>query len=95
MEAAAHILTKAYDPDTSLFRGTGGWSSANGISALTRVSRDLDTNEFDHLFQNIFVTAQDKNPGFLNKFYDDEGWWALAWLPLKPDNKPSATAKWR
>src|SRR3569833_2813075 len=27
-----------------------------------------------------FVLAQNTSPGFLNKFYDDEGWWALAWV---------------
>lgn len=82
VEAAARMLTSAYDPDTGLFRGTGWWNSANGISALTRVSRDLHTTEFDPLFQNTFVAAQHKNHGFLNEFYDDEGWWALAWLDV-------------
>jgi predicted alpha-1,6-mannanase (GH76 family) len=82
VEAVARTLANEYDSDTGLFRGTGWWNSANGISALTRVGRDLHTSEFDRLFQNTFVAAQHKNPGFLNDFYDDEGWWALAWLDV-------------
>jgi predicted alpha-1,6-mannanase (GH76 family) len=82
VEAAAHTLAMTYDRDTGLFRGTGWWNSANGISALSRVSRDLHTHAFDSIFRNTFVVAQRKSPDFLNEFYDDEGWWALAWLDV-------------
>jgi predicted alpha-1,6-mannanase (GH76 family) len=82
VEAAARTLARTYDPDTGLFRGTGWWNSANGISALTRVSRDLHTTEFDPIFKSTFTAGQHKNPGFLNDFYDDEGWWALAWMDV-------------
>ena len=30
--------------------------------------------------QTPVTAAQKANQGFLNKFYDDEGWWALAWI---------------
>ena len=82
VEVAAHTLTMAYDPDTGLFRGTGWWNSANGISVLSRVSQDLHTHAFDSRFRNTFVAAQRKNSNFLNDYYDDEGWWALAWLDV-------------
>jgi predicted alpha-1,6-mannanase (GH76 family) len=81
-QAVALTLAKTYDPESGLFRGTGWWNSANGISALARVSQDLQTTEFDQLFANTFVAAQRKHPGFLNEFYDDEGWWALGWIDV-------------
>jgi predicted alpha-1,6-mannanase (GH76 family) len=82
VETAAQTLASKYDIETGLFRGTGWWNSANGISALARVGRALNTTRFDSIFQNTFVAAQRKNPHFLNEFYDDEGWWALAWLDV-------------
>jgi predicted alpha-1,6-mannanase (GH76 family) len=79
---AAQELTSSYDPATGLFRGTGWWNSANGITALANASRELKTNEFDSIFTNTFDVAQHHSGGFLNEFYDDEGWWALAWLDV-------------
>ena len=80
--AVARVLVKAYDGDSGLFRGTGWWNSANGITALANASRVLDSREFDAIFKTTFVQAQHKHAGFLNEFYDDEGWWALAWLDV-------------
>jgi predicted alpha-1,6-mannanase (GH76 family) len=76
----ARVLAGTYDKETGLFTGTGWWNSANGISALANASRALGTTEFDPIFSGTFTQAQLKHPGFLNEFYDDEGWWALAWL---------------
>jgi predicted alpha-1,6-mannanase (GH76 family) len=87
VETAAHTLATTYDATTGLFRGTGWWNSANGISALANVSRELHTNEFDTIFQNTFTVAQKKHPAFLNEFYDDEGWWALAWLDVRQTDR--------
>lgn len=78
----AETLEEKYDAKTGLFSGTGWWNSANGISALARVSRVLNTDQFHPVFSNTFTAAQHKNPRFLNEFYDDEGWWALAWLDV-------------
>jgi predicted alpha-1,6-mannanase (GH76 family) len=80
--AAAYVLAESYDSGTGLFRGTGWWNSANGISALVNASRELGTKEFDSILENTFVAAQRKNANFLNEYYDDEGWWALAWLDV-------------
>ena len=82
VESAARLLAGAYDKDSGLFQGTGWWNSANGISALVNASRALHSSEFDPIFENTFTQAQRRNPGFLNEFYDDEGWWALAWLDV-------------
>ncbi len=80
VRTAAQVLLTTYDQSTGLFRGTGWWNSANGVTTLVDASRALGTREFDSVFTNSLMVAQHKFPGFLNEFYDDEGWWALAWI---------------
>ncbi len=82
VRATADTLQAAYNPTTGLFDGTGWWNSANGITALADASRVLHLRSYDATFANTLTAAQHRFPGFLNEFYDDEGWWALAWLDV-------------
>jgi len=96
VNATAEALRSTYNPGTGLFDGTGWWNSANGITALALASRDLHTHDYDVLFENTFRVSQNRFPGFLNDYYDDEGWWALAWLDvysLRHDLRYLATAE--
>ena len=83
--AAVKALLEYYNPTTGLFETTGWWNSANVLTILadfSSLSPSLDSNLLP-LFANIFERAQTPPSGsasFLNDFYDDEGWWALAWL---------------
>jgi predicted alpha-1,6-mannanase (GH76 family) len=67
-------------PLDGLYRTTGWWNSANAITVLVDYARVSKSAEYNTVFANTFTAAQKTNPGFLNKFYDDEGWWALAWI---------------
>lgn len=69
-----------YDPSTGLYRTTGWWNSANAITVLVDYARVSKSTQYNAILENTFHAAQKTNPGFLNKFYDDEGWWALAWV---------------
>jgi predicted alpha-1,6-mannanase (GH76 family) len=71
-------LQQWYDPDTGLWKSTGWWNSANALAILVDYSRVASTQEFTSVLERSF--AQHLHPGFLNEFYDDEGWWALAWI---------------
>lgn len=82
VQTVAQALTATYDPATGLFRGTGWWNSANGITALANAGRTLHTAAYDSIFSNTLIAAQRKFPNFRNEFYDDEGWWALAWIDV-------------
>ena len=78
--AAGTALIALYNHDTGLFNTTGWWNSANAITALAdeaRLTRDRAPRD---LIGNTFTAAPRKFPDFLNTFYDDEGWWALAWI---------------
>jgi predicted alpha-1,6-mannanase (GH76 family) len=74
------VLQKWYNPQTGLYDGTGWWNSANAITVLTDYARATNTKKYNQLLANTLVRAQLKSPGFINDYYDDEGWWALAWI---------------
>ncbi len=69
-----------YDESTGLYRTTGWWNSANSITVLADYAPLAKSPAYDGVFANTFTAAQNKSKGFLNNFYDDEGWWALAWV---------------
>ncbi len=78
--AAAAALLTLYNHDTGLFNTTGWWNSANAITALTDESRLTHDHAVPPVLRNTFTQAPQRFPNFLNEFYDDEGWWALAWI---------------
>lgn len=83
--AAAGIrsLQAWYNPATGLYRTTGWWNSANAITVLARFAEASRSSKYDSVFSNTLTAAQtgaDGAKGFINKYYDDEGWWALAWI---------------
>ena len=80
--AAATALTALYDRDTGLFRTTGWWNSANAVTALANATRVTGDQSFQWIFPATFEHAPKRHAGFLNEFYDDEGWWALAWIDV-------------
>ena len=84
-QAALNALQSWYVPSSGLYRTTGWWNSANAITALANFSRVNHSMQYLPLFANTLHAAQaspDGSPGFLNNYYDDEGWWALAWIDV-------------
>jgi predicted alpha-1,6-mannanase (GH76 family) len=83
--AAIDALEQWYVPASGLYRTTGWWNSANAITALANFSRVNHTQEFLPVFANTLRAAQTSPrgaKGFINHYYDDEGWWALAWIDV-------------
>ncbi len=79
---AIQSLQSWYDDQTGLYRTTGWWNTANIITTLADYSRITGSKEYIPIFQNTLSVAQKTYPGFINRFYDDEGWWALAWIDV-------------
>ncbi len=94
-ESAAGALQRWYVPQTGLYTTTGWWNSANALTALTDFMHTSKSRQYLPVLGNTFAQAQvavpkDRQtgplqkmtgfPGFLNRYYDDEGWWALAWI---------------
>src|SRR6185312_842658 len=84
-KAAVNALQQWYTPESGLYRTTGWWNSANAITALANYSRITRSTKYLPVFSNTLHAAQtgpDGAPGFINNYYDDEGWWALAWIDV-------------
>ncbi len=92
VEAGLGSLQKWYNPKTCLWETTGWWNAANITTALIRYSAVSDSQKYLPLIDQVFehnkdfiLHGKDGKPdvqmkNFLNEYYDDEGWWALAWI---------------
>jgi predicted alpha-1,6-mannanase (GH76 family) len=80
MTVGLKALMAHYDHSKGLWETEGWWNAANSLTVLGDAAT-LDLSKATAgTFQNTFMKAQEKFPLFRNEFYDDEGWWALAWI---------------
>jgi predicted alpha-1,6-mannanase (GH76 family) len=78
---AVIALQDWYDWQTGLWAvpdSPGWWNSANALYALVDYMLLTGTGRYLDVVQNTF--GKNGDGGFLNDFYDDEGWWSLAWI---------------
>lgn len=78
--AGVERLQEWYVPATGLYRTTGWWNSANAVTTLVDFCAATGSGVCAEVVPHTFEKAQETSRGFLNNFYDDEGWWALAWV---------------
>jgi predicted alpha-1,6-mannanase (GH76 family) len=80
--AAAGIrgLQAWYTPETGLWKTTGWWNAANAMTAVIRYMRHAGDPSYSWIIETTFAAAQRRNAGFINRYFDDNGWWALAWV---------------
>jgi len=88
----ADHLQKWYNSETGLWETTSWWNGANALTAIIRFGQITDNVSLIKVVENTFVkTKQFKVPAtekrdawicanYINDYYDDEGWWALAWI---------------
>lgn len=67
-----------YNAENGLWDTTGWWNSANVLTAVIEYMLYSGTSDYLDVVANTFErNVKDK---FLNQYYDDEGWWGLAWV---------------
>ncbi|HWY77621.1 MAG TPA: glycoside hydrolase family 76 protein [Verrucomicrobiae bacterium] len=76
--AAGVSLQRWYNPQTGLWDTAGWWNAANCVDALEDLVVANHTLEYLSIIQNTFDRKSTNK--FLNDYYDDEGWWANAWI---------------
>lgn len=82
-EAARGVRTlqQWYRRDSGLYAAPAGWwNSANAITVLANDARVTGSHAWDSVIANTFTAAQKTRPGFVNDYFDDDSWWALAWI---------------
>lgn len=77
-DGVAAALQQFYNSSNGLFNTTGWWNSANALTALIDYSIATQSSAYAGDIATTFNANQGSS--FLNNYYDDEGWWALAWI---------------
>jgi predicted alpha-1,6-mannanase (GH76 family) len=80
--AAAGIgaLQRWYSPDTGQWETTGWWNAANALTTVIRYIQYTGDQSYLGIIGTTFRAAQVRHARFINTFFDDNGWWALAWV---------------
>jgi predicted alpha-1,6-mannanase (GH76 family) len=78
--AGMSALGRWYEPGTGQWRTTGWWNAANALTAVIRYTHYTGDQSYRGVIETTFAAAQYQHSGFINTFFDDNGWWGLAWL---------------
>jgi predicted alpha-1,6-mannanase (GH76 family) len=79
--AAIVTLQQWYSQSSGLYASpTGWWNAANAITVLGDYEQLTGSAAYDSEIANTFTAAQRLYPKFVNDYFDDDGWWALAWI---------------
>jgi predicted alpha-1,6-mannanase (GH76 family) len=79
-KAAAEALQQWYSPVTGLWQTTGWWNAANALVALIHYMQRTGDRGYLSVVASTHRAAQSAHAGFINHYYDDNGWWALSWI---------------
>jgi predicted alpha-1,6-mannanase (GH76 family) len=77
--AGAAALHRWYSPWTGRWRTTGWWNAANALISVADYTHRTGDRTYAWVINWTFRVARWRHPHFINSFFDDNGWWALAW----------------
>lgn len=91
------LATREYDKEQGILHAGGvilffGWGAVPNLLQVGNVCMHIETNGFvsimtDHKSSVTTATAMPGyQVGFLEKSYDDSGWWAKYWLLVRSDD---------
>lgn len=77
-DASMMVLQRMYDAYTGQWSDASWWQQANVLETVIDYSSQTSTTTYTGDIATTFNA--NKSSSFLNNYYDDEGWWALAWM---------------
>jgi predicted alpha-1,6-mannanase (GH76 family) len=78
--AGVRELQHWYVRHTGVWNTTGWWQSANALTVMTRFIQHTGDERHHRDIEHTFKHAQRAHANFINMYYDDCGWWGLAWV---------------
>ena len=78
--AGIEALQHWYRPWTGRWRSTGWWNAANALTAVIAYTQRSGDDQYADVVNRTFNRARRRHRDFVNSFYDDNGWWGLAWV---------------
>ena len=78
--AGAAALHRWYNPWLGRWRTTGWWNGANALTSVVDYTERTGDRTYVWAIDWTFRVARWQHRHFIDKFFDDNGWWALAWM---------------
>jgi predicted alpha-1,6-mannanase (GH76 family) len=78
--AGIEALQRWYRPFTGRWRTAGWWNAANALTAVIGYIQHTGDQRYLGVVERTFVAAKRRHRDFIVGFYDDNGWWGLAWV---------------
>jgi len=94
--AGIEALQRWYRPWTGRWRTAGWWNAANALTAVIGYTQCTGDQSYLGVVERTFRAAKRRHRDFIVKFYDDNGWWGLAWVAaydLTGDDRYLAAAR--
>ncbi len=75
------LMDNWYQAGSGSWRDLGWWNTANALETVVNYSYERPLNDIRAIVLDVYDNMRTKyQPSFIDDFYDDEGWWALALL---------------
>ena len=81
--AGMQALQQWYSPATGIYASPANWwNAANAITVVANYTAATGNTEYLSVLSATFANAPSSqgHANFINQYYDDTGWWALAWI---------------
>jgi len=79
-KAGMAALHQWYNASTGQWKSTGWWNAANALTAVVAYTKLTGDTTYEGVISTTFTAAQRQHANFINDYYDDNAWWALAWI---------------
>jgi predicted alpha-1,6-mannanase (GH76 family) len=78
--AGTDALQRWYCRWTGQWRTTGWWNAANALTAVISYIQRTGDRRYAAVIDRTFRGAGRRHRDFIVRFFDDNGWWGLAWI---------------